>query len=94
MTDLLGTGRSEDGASYGSAQQTWTHKGSEGGFVAGASARDDGDLGFGGIRAEVDNLILFLESTVGVCDGDRLESGEDEVGGVVDEVFCFRHKYD
>jgi hypothetical protein len=42
--------------------------------VTRAAAGDDRDLGFGSIRAEVDDLILLLESTVWVGDGDGLES--------------------
>lgn len=55
--------------------------------MAAASTRDDGDLWFCGIRAEIDYFVFFVEGTVRVGDGDGFEGGEHEMRGVVDEVF-------
>ncbi len=55
--------------------------------MAGASARDDGDLGFCGVGTEVDDFVLGVEGGGGVGEGDGFEGGEDEVGWVVYEVF-------
>lgn len=52
-----------------------------------ASAGNDGDLRFGGIGTKVDDLVLWVEGGGGVGFGDGGEGGEDEVGGVVYEVF-------
>ena len=56
--------------------------------MAAASAGDDGDLWLGGIRAKVDNLVLGIEGGGRVGLSDRFEGRENEVRGVVDEVFC------
>lgn len=49
--------------------------------MAAAAAGDDGDLGFGGIRAEVDDFVLRVEGGGGVSFGDGFEGREDEVRG-------------
>ena len=46
-------------------------------------------MGFCCIRAEVDDFVFFVEGAVGVGEGDGVEGGEDEVGGVVYEMFCY-----
>lgn len=54
--------------------------------MAGAAAGDDADLWAGG--GVVDDFVLEVAADRGVGVGDALQSGGDEVGGVVDEVFC------
>jgi len=55
--------------------------------VTGPSARDEGDLRFSGIWSEVEDLVLLVEGCGWVGEGNGLQSGENEVGWVVDEVF-------
>ena len=62
--------------------------------MAGAAAGDDGDLRISGVGAEVDDSVFRVESAIGVRFGYAGEGGEDEMGGIVDEVFgghdCYR----
>lgn len=83
---LLGRRGREDSACDGAAEQAGADEGCEGGFMAGAAAGDDADLWAGGCG--VDDLVLDVAADGGVGVGDALQSGGDEVGGVVDEVFC------
>jgi hypothetical protein len=83
---LLGRGGCKDSTCDGAAEQAGAHEGREGGFVARAAAGDDADLWAG--RGGVDYLVLDVAVDGGVGVGDALQSGGDEVGGVVDEVFC------
>ena len=55
--------------------------------MACATARDQADLWFHGIWAEVDDFVLFVESCGGVGLGHSLEGRLDQVCGIVDEVF-------
>lgn len=57
--------------------------------MAGTAAGDDGDLGFCGIGTEVDDFVFWVVGGVGVGVGDCFEGAGDEVGWVVDEVFCW-----
>lgn len=82
---LLGRRGREDGACDGAAEQAGAHEGGKGGFMAGATAGDDADLWTG--RGGVDDFVLDVAVDGGVGVGDALQSGGDEVGGVVNEVF-------
>lgn len=56
--------------------------------MAGASARDDGDLLSSiGRRATVDDFIVHIQGDGWVCNSEAAESRRDEVGRIVDEVF-------
>jgi hypothetical protein len=55
--------------------------------MAGAAAGDDADLWAGG--GGVDYLVFDIATDGGVGVRDALQRGSDEVGGVVDEVFCW-----
>lgn len=87
--DLLRRRRGEDGTCHGGIEETIAHETSEGGFMAGTTARDDGDLGVGGgVRTTVYDFVFGVEGERGVGEGEGVEGGLDEVRRVVDEVFC------
>ena len=52
-----------------------------------AAAGDEGDV-FGGGGGGVDDFVGSVEGEGGVGEGNGVEGGVDEVGWVVDEVFC------
>ena len=60
----------------------------EGRLVAGAAARDEGDVARGRGFAEED-LVRLVEVKRGVCEFGGAEGGEDELRGVVYEVLCW-----
>lgn len=55
--------------------------------MAASATGDEGDLR--GAVFAVDDLIGDVALHRGVCEGDAEEGGLDEVGWVVDEVFCW-----
>lgn len=60
--------------------------------MAGAATGDDGDLGSILGRTAVDDFVVGVKGERRVGEGDGLESGVDQVGWVVDEVFGSRHR--
>ena len=48
----------------------------------------DGGLLLRRIRALVDDFVGGVEGDGGVCEGERIEGAVDEVGRIVDEMFC------
>lgn len=85
--DLLSRRRGKYGTSHSAAQQSWTNKSSEGGLMTRSSTRDDRDLRLCSIRTQINNLLLRIESSVGVCESYAFESTGNESRGIIDEMF-------
>lgn len=49
--------------------------------------RNDGNLLLGSIGTEINDLVFTVESAIRVGEGDAIKGGEDEMRGIVDEVF-------
>jgi len=64
-----------------------TNETSEGGFMAGAAAREERDLRSTLARTEVDDFLRSVDGDGGVGEVDGLKGGVDELNRVVEEVF-------
>lgn len=57
--------------------------------MAGTATGDDGDLGvLGVVGTTVDDFVFRVKAESRVSDGERMEGGLDEVGGIREEMFC------
>lgn len=86
--DLLCGGGSKDGTSNGGVTETLTNVAGKGGLVAGATASHDGDLVLlaGGIRPAEHDLVLGVICKGRVSEGERVESGLNQMVRVGKEV--------
>lgn len=59
--------------------------------MTGTTTGDNGDLGVVGVvGTTVDDFVFRVEAEGRVGDGEGVKGGLDEVGGIREEVFCWR----
>ena len=80
--------RSEDRAGDASGEETIAYETSEAGFVSRTTTGDDGNIVRIGERRRVtiDNFVGFVEQKRRVGKGERVERGEDRMGGISEVV--------
>ena len=87
---LLCTWRSKDGAGDTCREETITYETCETRFVAGTAATDNRNVVRSGKRrgVAIDDFVCFVEQERWVGESERVEGGEDGVGGISEVVLC------